>query len=59
MPWTPADAERHDKKADTPKKQRQWSDVANGELKRTGDDSLAIRAANGVIARYGTKKESK
>ena len=29
---------------------RQWSDVANGELKKHGDEAWAIRAANGVIA---------
>jgi hypothetical protein len=48
MPWTPSDAKRHNKKA-IGKKARQWSDVANSVLKRTGDDGLAVREANGVI----------
>ena len=51
MPWTPADAQRHDSKADTPKKQRQWADVANSVLKRTGSDAEAVKQANGVIRR--------
>lgn len=52
MPWGPSDAPRHDKKANTPKLQRQWSHVANGVLQRTGNDALAIREANGVIGRH-------
>ena len=51
MPWTPKDATRHDKKANNPKKQRQWSAVANSVLARTGDDGMAVREANGVIRR--------
>lgn len=51
MPWsTGKDALRHTKKAKTAKKQRQWLHVANSALQRTGDDALAIREANGVIA---------
>lgn len=51
MPWTPSDAERKTHKADTPKKQRQWRDVANGVLAKTGDEGRAVREANGVVAR--------
>lgn len=54
MPWTAAAAKRHDKKA-TGKKARQWSDVADSVLKRTGNEGLAIREASGVVKR-GTKK---
>lgn len=60
MPWNPADATRHDKKADTPKKQRQWSDIADSALARGEDEATAIREANGVLRkralskRYGT-----
>ena len=53
MPWTPKDAKRHDKKASTPKRQRQWADVANSALHRTGNEGLAIREANGVIRKTG------
>ena len=49
MPWTPKDVSGHDKKAKSAKAKRQWSDVANGVLKRTGDEGLAVREANGVI----------
>jgi hypothetical protein len=49
MPWNPKDAMRHTKAASTPKKQRQWADVANSVLKRTGDEGLAVRQANAVI----------
>jgi hypothetical protein len=52
MPWQPKDAPRHDKAADTPKLQRQWSDIADGVLKRTGDEGRAIREANAVIRRH-------
>lgn len=52
MPWTPSDAPRHDQKANTPKLRRQWSEIADGILKRTGDEGLAIREANGVIKRH-------
>jgi hypothetical protein len=32
MPWTASDASRHTEAADTPKKARQWADVANSAL---------------------------
>ena len=53
MPWTSKDAKRHDKKANSPKRQRQWADVADSALRRTGDEGLAIREANGVIKKTG------
>jgi hypothetical protein len=51
MPWTPEQASKHDKKATSPIEKRQWSDVANSILKRTGDDARAIRGANSVLAK--------
>lgn len=53
MPWDASDAEAHTKKASTPKKQRQWSAVANSVLERTGDDARAIRSANAVVGGAG------
>ncbi len=50
MPWQPADAAAHNKKAKG-KAAAQWSAVANNVLARTGDDGRAIREANAVIAR--------
>ncbi len=49
MPWKPQDAKRHDKKAGSGKKARQWSDVANSVLRRTGNEGLAVREASGVV----------
>jgi hypothetical protein len=56
MPWKPGDAPKHDKKADTPKQQRRWSDVANSVLKATGDEGRAVREANGVTMRQDIAK---
>lgn len=52
MPWTPSDGPaRHTHKADSPKKKRMWSAVANNILDRTGDDARAVRGANAAVAR--------
>jgi len=48
MPWGPRDASSKTHRADTPKKKRQWSHIANAVLKSTGDEGRAIREANGV-----------
>jgi hypothetical protein len=55
MPWTPSDSSKHTHKADTPKKQAQWSAIADSVLSKTGDEASAIRQANGVIAKYRHK----
>lgn len=51
MPWMPDDAPSHTKKANTPKAQRLWAEIANKVLADTGDEGRAIREANAVIAR--------
>ncbi len=56
MPWEPSSAHEHDKKANTPKKKKEWSAVANSVLKKTGDDAKAVRIANGVIKKSSKKK---
>jgi hypothetical protein len=53
MPWTPKDASRHTKKAKSPKQKRQWSDVADSVLSRTGDEGRAIREANAAVKKTG------
>ena len=53
MPWTPNDAERHTKKAKGSIAKRQWRDVANSALERTGDEGRAVREANAAVARRG------
>jgi hypothetical protein len=54
MPWKPKDAKRHTKKANTPKKQREWVAVANSALASGDSEGSAIRQANAVVA--GTAK---
>lgn len=56
MPWKSSDAKRHTKKADTPKKQRQWADVADSALSRGATEGSAIRQANSVMAKEAKKK---
>jgi len=51
MPWTPEDAAAKTKKANTPRKRRQWARIANSALARGESDAAAIKQANGVIAR--------
>jgi hypothetical protein len=51
MPWNSEDAERHTKKADDPKRQRMWAEVANSVLSDTGDEGRAIREANSAVAK--------
>jgi hypothetical protein len=47
---------RHTKKANTPKKQRQWSAIANRLLAGGASEGSAIRQANGVVAKRGKSK---
>jgi uncharacterized protein YdaT len=51
MPWASEDAKRHTKKADSPKRQRMWAEIANSVLAETGDEGRAIREANAAVAR--------
>lgn len=53
MPWTEADAHRHNKGIDTPKKAEVWAKVANDTRARTKSDSQAIREANAAVDRMG------
>lgn len=49
MPWNTSDVIHKTKKANTPKKKRQWVHIANNVLARTGKEGLAIREANGKM----------
>jgi hypothetical protein len=51
MPWDASDAFAHTHKANTPKLQRLWAEVANRELEQHGDEGRAIRAADAAVAR--------
>lgn len=57
MPWAAADATKHTKKADTPKRQRMWADVANSEMVAGKPESVCIRAANSAVARDHAKQK--
>jgi hypothetical protein len=59
MPWTTKDVGGKTKKAKSPTAKRQWKDVANSILKRTGDDARAIRGANSVIKKRMAKSKAK
>jgi hypothetical protein len=51
MPWAPKDATSHTKKATSPIAKRQFADVANSVLGKTGDEGRAIREANAAVAK--------
>jgi uncharacterized protein YdaT len=55
MPWVPSDVPGKTKKAKSAKAKRQWVDVGNSVLKKTGDEKRAIREANAVAARRRSK----
>lgn len=59
MPWTPKDASKKTKKADTKQEKEQWAKTANKVLKSTGDEGKAVRIANSAIAKGERKKRSK
>lgn len=56
MPWKSSDAKAKTKKANAPKRQRQWKDVANAVLAKTGDEARAVRTANGVLKKAKKRK---
>jgi len=58
MPWNSEDAERHTKKANDPKRQRMWAEIANSVLSDTGDEGRAIREANAAVAKDFAKSQT-
>lgn len=56
MPWTPSDAKKHTKKANTPAKKKQWAAVADSSLSRGQSEGSAVRQANAVVAKSAAKK---
>lgn len=55
MPWKPSDAHGKTKKANSPKKSRQWSDIANSLYAKGVPEGTAIREANGVLKKEARK----
>ncbi len=58
MPWQPDQASSKTHFADTAAKKSKWSAIANGVLKKTGDDAKAIRIANAAV-HYGVHASKK
>jgi len=52
-------AQRFTKKANTPKKRRQWQHVEDSMLARGASKGAAIRAANGVVKKRGKRGKGK
>jgi uncharacterized protein YdaT len=59
MPWTSRDVSKHNKSVKSPKRRRQWSEVANSILERTGDDARAIRGANSAVKKSKSRRTRK
>ena len=53
--FTSDDAKRHTRKATTGKSRRQWAHVAESAMARGASEGSAIRQANSVIKRSGSK----
>ena len=51
MPWKTSDVSKHNKGAKSAKRKRQWTEVANSVLKKTGNEGRAIREANAAVGR--------
>jgi len=56
MPWDPSDASGKTKKASTPATKKQWSDIANDVLEKSGDEGKAIRIANSQVKKHPSHK---
>ena len=59
MPWGAGDASRHTKKAKSATAKRQWRDVANSILGRTGNEGRAVRGANAAVKKRGKHRGRK
>ena len=51
MPWKPADANKHTRKANSVSLKRMWARVANDALHSGTADGAAIRRANAAVSR--------
>jgi uncharacterized protein YdaT len=57
MPWTPGDGPaRHTHRANTPATKKQWSDIANKVLAKSGDEASAIKIANSQVKKHPSHK---
>jgi hypothetical protein len=56
MPWTPKQATKHTKAAKSKTAKKQWADVADKVLAKTGDEGRAVREANAVVKRRKAKR---
>jgi hypothetical protein len=58
MPWSPKDASKHTKAADTTKLKELWADVANRALMEH-DEGAAIRIANAAVKKAIRRRKRK
>ena len=56
MPYSPAEASKHTRKANSPSKKRQWSHVFNSMLERGSSEKSAFRAAAGTVKRNKSRR---
>jgi len=59
MPWNSRDVSKHNRSVKSPKRKKQWKDVANSILSRTGDEGRAIRGANSAVAKSKRRRSSR
>lgn len=59
MPWKPEDATRFTKKAKSPTAKRQFAEVADKVLAKTGDEGRAVRAGNAAVAKRPENRRRK
>lgn len=52
-------ANKHTRKANTPKKRRQWKHIVDSVEARGGSRGSAIRQANGVLKRGARRRDRK
>ena len=58
MPWSPSDATKHTKAADTTKLKEMWADTANRALMEH-DEGTAIRIANSAVKKQIRRRKRK
>lgn len=56
MPWTAADAKRHNSKMNTPAKQSKWAKIANGVLKSELAKGTSQAKAEGIAIATANKR---
>lgn len=53
VPWSKSDSRRFTHSANTPKRQRAWSEIADKNLRKGYSEASAIRIANAAVKHVG------